>query len=137
MDKACICTIHNLRRGEELIISFIAAAISGVLSGWGVGGGTLLLIFMTAFQNIPAGEARVINLLYFLPTASGSLYGHLKNGFIDKKAFIFTAASGVCAAFAVSMLSENINTDLMRRLFGIFLIALGIRELFKKTPDTQ
>ena len=137
MDKTNFCSFHNLRRGEELIISFIAAAISGVLSGWGVGGGTLLLIFMTAFQNIPAHEARVINLLYFLPTASGSLFGHLKNGFIEKKAFIFTAASGVCSAFIVSGLSGNINTDLMRRLFGIFLIILGLRELFRKTPDAH
>ena len=107
---------------------------SGILSAWGVGGGTLLLIFMTVFQSISPIQARGINLLYFLPTASASLLSHTKNGFIDKRAFLITALAGVPAALAASMAASGLDTALSRRLFGIFLIICGVREFFRKSP---
>lgn len=51
-------------------MSALAGAVTGVLSGFGVGGGTLLLIYMTAFAGVEQHLAQGINLLYFLPTAA-------------------------------------------------------------------
>lgn len=64
--------------------AFFAGLITGVLSGFGVGGGTLLLIYMTTFAGVPQTLAQGINLLYFLPTAVMALPAHVKNGFIEK-----------------------------------------------------
>ena len=57
----------------EWIIAALAGAVTGVLSGFGVGGGSLLLIYMTSFAGLAQNAAQGINLLYFLPTAAASL----------------------------------------------------------------
>ena len=137
MDKKNLCAICCIRRSEELIISFIAAAVTGIISAWGIGGGTLLIVFMTVIQGLSASKARGINLLYFLPTSSAALYSHIKNGFIHKKAAIFAVIPGLATAVAVSYFSKNIAPELIRKLFGVFLIFIGIREFFRKSAPSE
>ena len=55
-----------------------------VLSAWGVGGGTLLLLVMTLFFGVGPGGGSGVNLLYFLPTAAMGLIWHRQNGLLDK-----------------------------------------------------
>ena len=100
---------------KEWIIAALAGAATGVLSGFGVGGGSLLLIYMTSFAGVPQTLAQGVNLLYFLPAAATALPAHLKNGYVEKKALLPAIAAGlVCSAF------------------GGFLILIGLRELFQK-----
>ena len=54
---------------KDWLIAALAGAVTGVLSGFGVGGGSLLLIYMTSFAGVPQTLAQGVNLLYFLPTA--------------------------------------------------------------------
>ena len=82
-------------------IAFLAGAATGVLSGFGIGGGTLLLIYMTAFAGVPQDLAQGINLLYFLPTAATALPTRVKNGYIDRSVLLPAIGSGlVCTAVA-------------------------------------
>ena len=60
------------------LIAGLAGAICGVLSGLGIGGGTLLMVWMTAVMGIAQKSAQGINLLYFLPTAACALFFHMK-----------------------------------------------------------
>lgn len=87
-------------------ISLLAGAVTGVLSGFGIGGGTLLLIYMTAFAGVPQNLAQGVNLLYFLPTAATAL-----------------------AAWAAT----GLDVELLHRCFGGFLIVVGLRELFSRS----
>lgn len=135
MDAPHLCSICYLRRSEEPIISFIAALLTGILSGWGIGGGTLLIVFMTVIQGLSQSDARGINLIYFLPTSAGALYSHIKNKLIDKKAFLTAAICGVISALITSYFSSLIDSKLLKIMFGIFLIFIGIRELFRKEKD--
>ena len=77
------------------LVPVLAGAATGVLSGFGVGGGTLLLIYMTAFAGVEQHLAQGINLLYFLPTAATALPAHLKNGYVDKPAALPAIAAGL------------------------------------------
>lgn len=76
------------------LIPALAGAVTGVLSGFGIGGGTLLLIYLTAFAGLEQTLAQGINLLYFLPAAATALPSHFKNGYIDKKAAIPAIIAG-------------------------------------------
>ncbi len=69
----------------DWLIAALAGAVTGVLSGFGVGGGSLLLIYMTSFAGVPQTLAQGVNLLYFLPTAATALPAHFKNGYVEKK----------------------------------------------------
>ena len=113
-------------------MSALAGAVTGVLSGFGVGGGTLLLIYMTAFAGVEQHLAQGINLLYFLPAALLALPAHRKNGYLDMKALPWLIGSGlVCAALA-AWLSAGLEVTLLRKLFGGFLAVVGLHEIFSK-----
>ena len=122
----------------EWILPFLAAAATGALSAWGVGGGTLLLVVMTLFLGVGHREAQTINLLFFLPTAGISLYFHRKNGFLDKETWKTTAPIGVIAALAGAVISVMLDVSLLRKPFGVFLIyggAVMLIEGFKQKPQ--
>ena len=111
----------------------VVAIITGVLSGWGVGGGSLLLVYMTAVGGYTRLSAASINLLYFFPTAGGSLLGHIKNKQIVWRVVLSVAAAGAVTAILASLLSNALDGVWMRRAFGAFFIYVGVTELFKKS----
>ena len=111
------------------ILSALAGAITGVLSGFGVGGGTLLLIYLTAFAGLEQTLAQGINLLYFLPAAATALPSHIKNGYIEKKAALPAIAAGLVFSAAAAWAATALDVALLRKCFGIFLIYIGITEL--------
>ena len=47
-------------------LEIAVGAAAGVLSGCGVGGGTLLLLYLTAVADVAPRTAAGVNLLYFL-----------------------------------------------------------------------
>ena len=111
------------------LMSALAGAVTGVLSGFGVGGGTLLLIYMTAFAGIPQTLAQGINLLYFLPTAATALPAHIKNGYIDRGALLPAILTGLAGTALAAWAATALDVELLHRCFGGFLI---VRELFSK-----
>ena len=117
---------------KEWIIAALAGAATGVLSGFGVGGGSLLLIYMTSFAGVPQTLAQGVKLLYFLPAAATALPAHLKNGYVEKKALLPAIAAGlVCSALA-AWAATALDVEVLRKCFGGFLILIGLRELFQK-----
>jgi len=90
-------------------VSLLAGAVTGVLSGFGIGGGTLLLIYMTAFAGVPQNLAQGVNLLYFLPTAATALPAHIKNGYIDRQTVwpaVLAGLAGTALAVVLSVTSH-------------------------------
>lgn len=117
---------------RDFLIAVLAGAVTGVLSGFGVGGGSLLLIYMTSFAGVPQTLAQGVNLLYFLPAAATALPAHLKNGYVEKKALLPAIAAGlVCSALA-AWAATALDVEVLRKCFGGFLILIGLRELFQK-----
>lgn len=110
--------------------SALAGLVCGVLSGLGIGGGTLLMVWMTALTSLEQRTAQGINLLYFLPTAVCALLFHIKNRLIRWDIVLPAALAGAAAAALTAWLGTQLDTSLLRRLFGGFLLLVGLRELF-------
>lgn len=102
---------------------------TGVLTGAGVGGGTLLLLYLTAAAGVGQSQAQGVNLLYFVAAAPPALISHWKNHRIAARAAVWAALSGCAAAAAGSLLSQAAGDALLRRLFGALIILIGLREL--------
>lgn len=68
---------------SAFVLPFLCGLGAAVISAWGVGGGTLLLLVMTLFLGVDQRTAQGINLLFFLPTALSALLCHRKNGCLD------------------------------------------------------
>ena len=79
----------------DWIIPFLCGLGASILSAWGVGGGTLLLLVMTLFLDVDQRTAQGINLLFFLPTAASALVCHARGGYLDKPFGVYLLLSGV------------------------------------------
>ncbi|MBE6911311.1 MAG: sulfite exporter TauE/SafE family protein [Ruminococcaceae bacterium] len=116
----------------EFLIKLLAGTVTGILTGFGIGGGTLLILYLTMFRNTPQLEAQGINLIYFLPTASGALVSHIKSGNIKFRPVLCAAIPGTVAAIVAAFFASRIDMTILRRIFGGFLVLVGISELFAK-----
>ena len=114
------------------LLPLLAGTATGILSGFGVGGGTLLLIYMTTFAGVPQNLAQGVNLLYFLPAAATALPAPSKNGYIDGKTVWPAALAGRAGTALAAWLATGLDVELLRRCFGGFLLVVGLRELFAK-----
>ena len=115
--------------------AFFAGLLTGVLSGFGVGGGTLLLIYMTTLAAVPQTLAQGINLLYFLPTAALALPAHIKNGFVEKSVLLPSILTGLAGTALAAWIATGLDVDLLHRFFGYFLLYVGITELFRRPVE--
>ena len=104
---------------------------TGILSAWGVGGGTLLLLCMTLFLGVDQATAQGINLLYFLPTAGMGLIWHRKNGLLEKDVLRQAIPLGTGAAIAAAWIATSVDTAVFRKPFGVYLLLTGVMTLFQ------
>lgn len=118
-------------------LSSLAGAVTGVLSGFGIGGGTLLLIYLTTFAGVEQTLAQGINLLYFIPAAATALPSHIKNGYVAKKAAIPSILAGLICTAIAAWVATALDVALLRKCFGIFLLYIGITELFRKEQKNE
>lgn len=112
------------------LLAGVAGLVCGVFSGLGIGGGTLLMVWMTAVMDMEQRMAQGINLLYFLPTAICALIFHIKNRLIRWRVVIPAAITGCLTAAGAALLATAIDASLLRKLFGGFLILVGLNEIF-------
>ena len=113
-------------------IAAIVGIACGVLSGFGIGGGSLLMVWLTAAVSMEQPMAQGINLLYFLPTSLGALIFHIRNKKICWRAVIPAAIGGAVAAALSATLAVGMEVWLLRKLFGGFLLVVGVLEFFRK-----
>ncbi|MBQ6430621.1 MAG: TSUP family transporter [Oscillospiraceae bacterium] len=119
------------------VIAGLAGLLCGVLSGLGIGGGTLLMVWLTAVMGMAQKSAQGINLLFFLPTAACALVFHIKNRLIRPRIVVPAILAGCVCAAGAAVLATAMDTGLLRRLFGGFLIVVGLTELLGRQRDRK
>ncbi len=122
---------------ESFPVAIAAGAVLGFLSGLGIGGGSLLVLWLTWAVGLDAPSARLINLLFFIPAALCACFFRLRQGHLPLKKLWQPMLLGCLAAGAFAFLAGRIDTHLLQKLFGWFLVVTGLRELFykPKTPS--
>ena len=107
----------------------LVGSLLGFFSGLGVGGGTLLILWLTVVLKMPAEIARSINLLFFIPSALISSVFRWHQGALDVKTITPAIFAGVASAVLFSLLSRHLDAEMLRKPFGALLLITGIREL--------
>jgi uncharacterized membrane protein YfcA len=118
-------------------ISFIAALITGILASLGVGGGMVLIIFLTVIAGVDQLTAQGINLIYFIPIALLSVIIHTKNKMIEWRKLIPAIVTGLVGAVIGALVARAVNREVLHTVFAIFVLLIGIKELFYKEPKEQ
>ncbi len=119
------------------LLPFLCGLGAGVVSAWGVGGGTLLLLVMTLFLGVDQRTAQGINLLFFLPTAASALVCHWRGGYLDRPTLRAAIPAAVIAAALGAWIATALDVDALRRPFGIYLLLSGVSLLLPQKKDAR
>ena len=111
-------------------IAIIIGCALGFLAGLGVGGGSLLILWLTLILGLDHTTARGINLLFFIPTAVIASLFRWKQGSLRLTKILPAVIGGCITASLFTIVSKHIQPEFIRTLFGLLLIVTGIRELF-------
>ena len=115
---------------NSLPIMLAVGAVLGFLSGLGVGGGSLLMLWLTLVLGLDHSIARNINLLFFLPAAAIASFFRWKQGALDIKKVLPAVIAGCISAGLFAWLSRHTDIEVIKKLFGFLLLITGFRELF-------
>ena len=110
----------------------IAGILSGIIGSMGLGGGTVLLIYLAAFLGVEQLKAQGINLIFFIPIGLLAVIIYAVKKQIKWKTVAFFTASGLAGAALGTFLAGFIGAEWTRIAFGVLLIVLGIKSVFTK-----
>lgn len=119
------------------IILFLIGVAAGTISGMGIGGGTILIPALVLYMKPEQHIAQSVNLLFFIPTAVIALIIHIRNKRIDFKMALPIIFFGLAGAFLGSRLALTLQGTDLRRWFGVFLLAMGVYEMFRKVSENK
>ncbi len=120
---------------ESWPVALLTGTVLGTLSGLGVGGGSLLILWLTLVLGMDPETARGINLLFFLPAACAASFFRWRQGALRFRAVLPAVAAGCAAAVLFSWVQRRLDLSLLRRMFGCLLILTGLRELFYRPKE--
>jgi len=110
----------------------IIGFFSGIVSGMGIGGGTILIPALIIFTSLNQQQAQSVNLFTFIPIAIVAVITHFKNKNIEIKIWLPLTLTGIVGAIIGSKLAINLPSNLLRKLFGVFLFSMSIYQFFYK-----
>lgn len=110
----------------------LAGILSGLLGAMGMGGGGVLVIWLTLGEGMEQAPAQGINLLLFIPCAIPALLSYSRKKLIDWKILGLCVFTGLAGALFGVWLSALLEPSLLRKIFGAMLLLMGIRELFPR-----
>lgn len=104
--------------------------ISGIVSGTGMGGGTILIFLLSFILGIEQHTAQATNLIFFIPTSIVAIIVNFKNKNIDIKKAIIISIFGVLGAIIGANIAIYMDVKMLKKGFGIFLIFVTINEIY-------
>ena len=117
-------------KGIIFRVEIFIGVISGVVSGTGMGGGTILIFLLSYVMQIEQHVAQAANLVFFIPTSIVAIIVNLKNKNIDLKLGMIISIFGILGAIIGANISIHIDVLILKRSFGIFLAIITIHEIY-------
>ena len=112
------------------MIHILIGVISGIFSGVGMGGGTILVYFLTSLLGIDQHTAQATNLIFFIPTSIAAILINFKNRKVDLKLTIIISFFGIIGAVIGAQIANKTNLENLRKYFGYFLVFITLNEIY-------
>ncbi len=113
----------------------LTGLISGIVSGTGMGGGTILIFSLTFILGIEQHIAQATNLIFFIPTSIVAIIVNIKNKNVNLKLGTYIAIFGILGAIIGANLAIYADVKTLRRYFGIFLCFIIIYEIYSMIKE--
>jgi uncharacterized membrane protein YfcA len=122
---------------ESIPITIIVATLLGFLSGLGIGGGSLLILWLTLMLDMPQELASTINLMFFVPSAFIACFFRFRQGKLDIRKIFPAMLAGVISAIIFSWIGSMLDASILKKPFGVLLLITGLRELFYRPRNAK
>ena len=114
------------------LFSLIAGLLSGMAGAMGLGGGSVLIIYLTLFADVNQLAAQGINLIFFLPTAAVAVFVYSKKGIIKWRKILPVMVLGAVGTLITGFWVGQLKADLIKKIFGFVIAVYGAFELFRR-----
>lgn len=121
----------------DFLVPLLISTLLGFLAGMGVGGGSLLLLWLTQVVGMAQSQARILNLLFFLPAAIVATLFRKKEKITRPDITRPGIIAGCISALLFSLIGRQLNLEIMKKLLGGLLILTGLREIFYRTRKAK
>ena len=112
------------------MIEMLVGFISGIVSGTGMGGGTILILCLSIFLGVEQKIAQATNLIFFIPTSIAAIFVNMKEKNINFKVAKVIIFFGIIGAVLGALIAQNMDTKVLKKSFGIFLGFIAVHEIY-------
>ena len=109
-----------------LWLPLVGAAIGLLVTVFGGGGGFFYVPILTLLFHVPTQLAAATSLAATIPTVIVGSIEHYRKGNIDVRIGAIFGVAGLLGAFLGAWGSSLVSSDLLRKLFGAYAIALTV-----------
>ncbi len=102
-----------------------------------MGGGTILIPALTIFLGVNQHVAQATNVIAFLPMAALVLPAHKKNGLLRTDDVWEIVIPALITTVLAGFVMAALPTEVLKKLFGIFLVSLAVKQLFSLVTGFQ
>ena len=113
------------------MLAIIFGIISGIVTGLGMGGGTILILLLSLFMEMEQHIAQATNLIFFIPTSLAAIIINLKQKNVDLKLAFTISIFGIIGAIIGAIVSENLSSENLRKYFAMFIMLIAFYEVYK------
>jgi hypothetical protein len=113
------------------MIVILFGLIAGIITGLGMGGGTILILLLSVFLGQDQHVAQATNLIFFIPTSIAAIYTNLKYKNVNLKLALTVSSFGVLGAIIGATISSAINSAILKKIFAVFILIIAIYEIYR------
>lgn len=113
------------------MIYIVIGMLSGIFSGTGMGGGTILILLLTFFMGENQHIAQATNLIFFIPTSIAAIIINIKNKKINIKLSRTISIFGIIGAIIGAKIATKTNVQNLKKIFGFFLVIVALNEIYE------
>ena len=112
------------------MINILSGVGAGIISGFGMGGGTILIFLLTSISVIGQHVAQACNLIFFIPTSIAAICINIKNKNVDLKLALIISVCGIIGAIIGANIAVKTNVEILKKCFGAFLAVIALHEIY-------
>lgn len=113
------------------MIEIAFGIIAGIVCALGMGGGTVLILLLSLLKEIDQHVLQATNLVFFIPTSITAIIINYKNKIIKWKDAKNVVIFGIIGAIVGCWISNSINSNNLKKIFGIFIGILAIFQFYE------
>jgi uncharacterized protein len=122
---------------QTILILVIIGIFAGAASGFiGVGGGVIIVPALVYFLGVTQHTAQGTSLLLMLPPIGIlAVMNYYKAGQINWGYGLIIASTFIIGAYLGSKLSLRLNANIVKLIFGIFMLYVSVRMIYTSTKS--